>query len=270
MANKNLTSNTGGSILFWDNENFFNLSCFKAKTRTHVIVCELLYADDAALCALFADQLQELLNRFSRSCDKFSLKISFKKTVTTPQSSEIRHFTVNDTTLENVEKFAYLGSTITNNTMIDQELSMWLGKASTTFGRLAKRVWKTSHLSIGTKVRVYKVCVLSILLYGEESWATYRPEKSKLNAFSLFQSAILIRQDLGGQNNSWRSFQNDCFQGPISLRLKFFFLCWARHVNRMPRHRIPRLLLHGVLEENAWHTGRPCHEARFKASLLNL
>ena len=50
--------------------------------------------------------------------------------------------------------------------------------------------------------------------------------------------------------------------GPLSSRLKFFCLRWAGQVNRMPQHRIPRLLLHGVLEEGTRQTGRP--RLRFK------
>ena len=50
--------------------------------------------------------------------------------------------------------------------------------------------------------------------------------------------------------------------GPLSSRLKFFRLRWAGHVNRMPKQRIPRLLLHGVLQEGTRQTGRP--RLRFK------
>ena len=48
---------------------------------------------------------------------------------------------------------------------------------------------------------------------------------------------------------------------PLSSRLKFFWLCWAGHVNQMPKQRIPRLL-HGVLQEGTCQTG--CPRLRFK------
>ena len=41
---------------------------------------ELLFADDAALVSHTADELQELLNRFSYACKEFGLTISIKKT----------------------------------------------------------------------------------------------------------------------------------------------------------------------------------------------
>ena len=87
--------------------------------QEQVIVSELLCADDAALCATSAEQLQNLLDCFSSSCDKFGFTISLKKTVTMSQSTKRHHFTINDTTLDDVEKFTYLGSTLSKNTNIE-------------------------------------------------------------------------------------------------------------------------------------------------------
>ena len=48
----NLPTSTGDSLLTRDDGNLFSVSRFKAKTRVqHFIARELLYADDAALCA---------------------------------------------------------------------------------------------------------------------------------------------------------------------------------------------------------------------------
>ena len=56
-------------------------------------------------------------------------------------------------------------------------------------------------------------------------------------------------------------FQITCY-GPQSSRLKFIRLRWAGHVNHIANHRIPLLLLHGVLEEGSRQTRRP--RLRFK------
>ena len=257
-----LTSATGVSLLSRDDGNFFNLSRFKAKTLTQkVVVRELLYADDAALCASSPEQLQNLLDCFAESCDWFGLTISLKKTVTMSQSNETHCFTINDTVLDNVDNFTYLGSTLSKNTTVDKEILTRLGKASTTFGRLTKRVWKNGHLSIHTKVRVYEACVLSILLYGAESWATYRPQESKLSAFHTSCLRFILGKTWEDKMTNEEVFQITG-SGPLSSRLKFIRLRWAGHVNRMPNHRIPRLLMHGVLEEGSRQTGRP--RLRFK------
>ena len=138
---------------------------------------------------------------------------------------------------------------------------MRLGKPSTTFGRLTKCVWKNCHLSTRTKVWVYKACVLSILLYGAESWATYRSQESKLNAFNSFNLRFILGKTWENKMTNEEGFRITG-SGPRPSRLKFFRLRWAGHVNRMPKHRITRFLLHGVLEERTRPTGRP--RLRFK------
>ena len=121
-------------------------------------------------------QLQVLLDCVVWSRDSFGLTVSLQKTLIISQFNETHCFTVNDKVLDNVDNFSYLGSTLSKNTLANNE-------ASSTFGQLTKRVWKNGHLGIHTKVRVYEAFVLIILLYGTKSWASYQPQESKLSAF---------------------------------------------------------------------------------------
>ena len=101
---------------------------------------------------------------------------------------------------------------------------MRLGKPSTTFGRLTKCVWKNCHLSTRTKVWVYKACVLSILLYGAESWATYRSQESKLNAFNSFNLRFILGKTWENKIANEEVFKMTGYQS-FSM-LKLFCLCW--------------------------------------------
>jgi len=67
------------------------------------------------------------------------------------------------------KNFKYLGSTITNNNKLDQELQLIISKASQTFGRLRERVWDNEDLTTKTKCAVFQAIVLYTLLYGVES-----------------------------------------------------------------------------------------------------
>ena len=96
---------------------------------------------------------------------------------------EDHNFTVNESLLKEVDIFTYLGPSLSENTCDDHEITIRIEKASTVFGRLTKHVWKNQHLSIRTKVRVYEAYVLSILLYGAVTWATYRQHESRLKVF---------------------------------------------------------------------------------------
>lgn len=257
QAYLNIDRSAGVSILSRDDGNFFTLSRYKARSKVReVVVRELLYADDAALCTSSVEELQSILDSFSTACRDFGLTISLKKTVVLSQAPEMATFHIDETTLENVDKFKYLGVTVDKSSTLDTELSTRLGIASTTFGRLSKRVWRNNHLTIKTKVRVYEACVLSILLYGAESWPTYRPQESRISAFHTRSLRSII-------GISWedRMTNEELFQltgsGPLSSRLKFTRLRWAGHVHRMPRERLPHAVLHSVLKDGTRSVGRP-------------
>ena len=60
----------------------FNVKRFRAKSKvSNLTVTDLLFADDAALVAHCAKDLQILLDRFAASCAAFGLTISVSKTV---------------------------------------------------------------------------------------------------------------------------------------------------------------------------------------------
>ena len=252
----------GVSLLTRDDGNFFSLSRFKAKSVVQrVVVRELLYADDAALCASSSEDLQELLDHFSAACDNYGLTISLKKTVVLSQADDDKRFNINETTLENVEKFKYLGSTMKANLSLDLELATRIGSASTNFGKLTKRVWRNNHLTLHTKVRVYEACVLSLLLYGSECWTTYRQQEDRLSAFHTRCLRSIVGVTWEDKMTNERLFEITKSQ-PLSTRLKFTRLRWAGHLTRMPSSRLPHAILHGVLEEGTRTVGRP--RLRFK------
>ena len=155
-----------------------------------VLIRELLFADDAAFTAHTEEALQRLTDRFADACTKFGLIISLKKTQVLGQDvSGVPSISIGDHTLEVVDKFTYLGSTISSNLSLDAELDMQIGKAATVMACLAKRVWDNPILTINTKMRVYQACVLSTLLYGSEAWTLYSCHERRLNAFHLRCSA---------------------------------------------------------------------------------
>ena len=150
----------------------FNIAWLKAKTKVrHLIIRDMLFADDAAVVAHSQEHLQALMDRFTQACQYFSLTISLSKTKTMGKGTETPpSITINNYTLEAVSTFTYLGSTITDNLSLDTELSSRIGKAASTFGKLTERVWDNGKLSVHTRVQVYRACFVSTLLYGSEAW----------------------------------------------------------------------------------------------------
>ncbi|XP_038064799.1 uncharacterized protein LOC119735166 [Patiria miniata] len=244
------TRSTGG---------LFNLSRLRAGTKvSKVMVRELLYADDAAFVAHSQEDLQQLGDAFARSCQDFGMKISIRKTVvlgTNIQESPV--ITLQETSLQTVTKFTYLGSTVTSNNSLEEEL----GKAATIFGRLRKRVSDNNRLPLPLKIMVYETCILSILLYGSEGWTAYRRQERRLNAFHL----RCLRSILG---LTWRDrvpnteilWRTECLDMRTLLQKRR--LRWIGHVIRMDDACLPKYILFGELPNAPRPVG--CPKLRYK------
>ena len=126
---------------------------------------DLLFADDCVLLAHSVDDIQAITARH------FRLTISLKKTEVIYQPKPGADYTAPTITIDNnplkvTDKFTYLGSTISQNALIDDEVSARIGKASGSFGKLTKRLWSERGVRLATKINVYCAVVLPTLLYG--------------------------------------------------------------------------------------------------------
>ena len=63
---------------------------------------------------------------------------------------------IDGTSVNAVEHFIYLGSVIPSDDTVSKDLYNRLSKASSSFGRLSKRVWQGHSLRLSTKIQVYR------------------------------------------------------------------------------------------------------------------
>ena len=68
-----------------------------------------------------------------------------------------------------VFKFQYLGSMLQTSSSDSLDLDSMIAKAGAVFGRLHKCLFVSQEITWHAKCTVYKVLILSILLYGAES-----------------------------------------------------------------------------------------------------
>ena len=165
----------------------FNFSRLRAKTKVQLrCLHDFLFADDAAVTAHSAEDLQQFMTRFSDACRDFGLTISLKKTQVIGQDTDSAPaININDHELDVIHDFVYLGSTISDTLSLDAELNRRIGKAATTMSRLTKKTWNNCKLAVHTKIQIYRACVVSTLLYGSESWTLRARQERKLNAFHM-------------------------------------------------------------------------------------
>ena len=152
--------------------NFLNLLRLLAHTKSfEELITELLFADDCALLAHTKEALQHIVNCFFYAGKTFG--ISLKKTEVLYQPPPLvaygpLHISIDGTNLNAVEHFTYPGSVISNDATVSMDLYNRSSKASSSFGRLSKRVWQSQSLSLSTKIQVYRA-VVPTLLYGAET-----------------------------------------------------------------------------------------------------
>ena len=134
--------------------------------------------DDSALIAHSSDEMQKIVDAYSDASKKFGLKINIEKTemLYQPNSTRTREedIMVDGNKLNSVPEFIYLGSTISSNGCIDDEIQRRMAKANASFGRLRQRLWNNNHVSMRVKGNIYRAIVLSTLLYGAEAWTVCR------------------------------------------------------------------------------------------------
>ena len=87
------------------------------------------------------------------SCDNYDLTISIKKTDVVYQPAPGKPYkeptiTVKGQRLQVVDKFTYLGSTLSRVVHIDDEVSARIAKASAAFGRLRGSIWDRSGIRL--------------------------------------------------------------------------------------------------------------------------
>lgn len=242
----------GLTVKYRTDGQLFNLRRLQAKTKVHSVnIRDFLFADDCALNAGTEEDMQLSVDKFSTACNNFGLTISTKKTEVLHQPAPGAPYVapcikVNGQALVNVDKFTYLGSTLSQSANIDNEVSARLAKASAAFGRLTDKVWNRCGITIQTKLKVYKAVIIPTLLYGSESWTVYSRHANKLNHFHTVKLRKLM-------NIKWYDHIPDsevltkANLPSIHSLLHKSQLRWAGHVVRMSDNRLPKQLLYGEL-----------------------
>ena len=252
------TSEEGVYIRTRSDGKLFNLARLRAKTKVrNVLIRELLFADDAALLSHTQSGLQNLVSSLAHACQEFGLTISLNKTEVMAQDvTSVPTINIGNHTLQVVKEFTYLGSTITSNLSLDNELNKRIGKASGAMAKLSKRVWENNKLSQATKILVYRACILSTLLYGSESWTTYKSHEHRLNTFHL----RCLRRILGITWQKRKTNQEVLEQANIPSMYALLSqrrLRWLGHTCRMKDGRIPKDILYGEMATGSRAIGRP-------------
>ncbi|XP_068749317.1 uncharacterized protein [Montipora capricornis] len=133
----------------------------------------MLFADDSALVEHSVEDMQSLVEKFAIAANQFSLQINIKKKECLYQPPKLQSSTSLPEEIGNgteplvkCKTFKYLGSTVSENSRLEDELSLRMKRASSVFGNLRKRLWNNRHVSIRVKCKVYRATVLATINGG--------------------------------------------------------------------------------------------------------
>ena len=172
---------------------------------------------------------------------------------------------VDENKLNSILEFTYLGSTISSNRCIDDEIQMRMAKASASFSRLRQRLWNNHHVSMRVKDKIYRAIVLSTLLRRAEAWTVYRRQVKKMHAFMMrrhLHSIMRITWMDEVTNKDILERRGLPSMEDLLIRKN---LQWTGHLMRMSPDKLPKQILYSQLSSGHRKRGRP--RLRFKDTI---
>ena len=152
------------------------------------------YADDTVLLADNVQALQQMIDSLCFTCKSYGMELNAKKTKTmcisknTPPTILLN---AEGTSLDQVHEYQYLGSTITDDGRVDEEIKRRIGKAKAKFWDCKEFLRR--NLNLNLKLRLLRCYVFSVLAYGCESWQFNNNVKRKLQSFEMWCFRRLLK-----------------------------------------------------------------------------
>ena len=123
--------------------------------------------------------------------EKAGLKLNIQKTKIM-SSGPTTSWQIDGETVETLADFILFGSKITADGDCSHEIKrhLLLGKKVMTN---LESIFKSRDITLPTNVRLVKVMVFPVVLYGSESWTAKKAEHRRIDGFELWQWRRLLR-----------------------------------------------------------------------------
>jgi hypothetical protein len=141
-----------------------------------------------------------------------------------------------------LEQFRYLGTTITNQNLIQEEIKRRLNSGNACYHSV-QNLLSSRLLPKNIKIRIYETIILPVVLYGCETWSLTLREKHRLRVAENRVRRI-FGQKRGEVTGGWRKLHNEelynFYSSPstfIIRMIKSRRMRWAGHVVRIGEKR---------------------------------
>jgi len=162
--------------------------------------------------------------------------------ITRNQNAGRTHSMKNDnSSFERVDEFKYLGTTLTNQNLIQEEIKSRLKWGNACY-HSAQNLLSSRLLFKNLKIKIYRTIIFPVVLYGCETLSLTLREERRLR---VFENRVLRwicgpkRDEVTGE---WTKLHNEelnnMYSSPNIVRvIKSRRMRWARHVARMGEKR---------------------------------
>ena len=99
------------------------------------------------------------------------------------------NMTIDNSSIERVEDFKYLGTNFTNQNSIQEEIKSRLKSGSACYYSV-QNLLSSSLLYKYLKIKIYRTIILPVVLYGCETWSLTLREEHRLR---VFENRVLRR-----------------------------------------------------------------------------
>ena len=148
---------------------------------------------------------------------------------------------IDSSSFERVKEFKYLGTTLTNQNSIQEEIKSRLKSGNACY-HLVQNLLSSSLLSKNSQIKIYRTIILPVVVYGCETWSLTLREESRLR---VFENNVLRRVFWHKRNEvteEWRKLHNEdlnnLYSSSNTVRvIKSRRMRWAGHVACMGERR---------------------------------
>jgi hypothetical protein len=251
-----------------------------------------LFADDCALLFETREDMVKGAAYLFQHLRRFGLHMHVGKGVTASKTEAVYYppprtphaggdqtnFPVLEGFISFTDEFTYLGSIIHHSLTSDADVNARITKARAAFGAL-QGFLSNKYLKDKCKGAVLLALVVSILLYGSESWCLRADQLRQLNTFYNSCVRRLCRVTMH-QVTKFRITTKELLRRLEICSIEDYYtsrlLRWTGHVARMGNQRIPRRLLTGwvrhprVAHGQLMNIGRTINKALVKFNITKV